>query len=247
VATQFLISSSTNVFILRGYEFLILQIAVEEALGIGLQELHGEMNAPEPPALDRKVAGPGGACAYNGRVVFLEEILGRVVFAYLRIRDEPDPFFREQLHPSIDHALVQVRVGDAVHEEPSHPVVPFEHGNQMPRLIQLRGAGKPGGPRPYDRDFFTGPGLGYLRDDPSLFKTLVYYRAFDCLYRYRRFVDAEDARPLARRGANPPGEFREIVRLMETLERFFPEPLVNEVVPLGYEVIYRAARGQPFM
>ena len=56
-----------------------------------------------------------------------------------------------------------------------------------------------------------------------------------------RIVDAQNARAFAGCGANAAGEFGEVVRLVQTIERFLPEPAIDEIVPLGNEVVDRAA------
>ena len=45
-------------------------------------------------------------------------------------------------------------------------------------------------------------------------------------------VDAEHARAFARRRADAAGELREVVRLVQPLERFLPQAAVDEIVPL---------------
>ena len=67
--------------------------------------------------------------------------------------------------------------------------------------------------------------------------------AFDVLDRDRRSIDAEHARTFARRGANAAGEFREIIRLVQPFERFFPEAAIDEIVPFRNEIVDRAAGG----
>src|SRR6185312_16973547 len=54
--------------------------------------------------------------------------------------------------------------------------------------------------------------------------------------------DAEHARALAGRGANTAGELREIIRLQQPLERLAPEAAIDQIVPLGNQVVNRAPR-----
>ena len=113
----------------------------------------------------------------------------------------------------------------------------------MSRLVKLRGAGKPRGPGAYDGDFLPGSDLGGLGGYPSFLKTLVDYGALYAFYGDRGLVNAQNARPLAGSGAYPARELGEIVRLVKSLESLSPKSRINQVVPLGYKVVYGASRG----
>src|SRR5262249_5135499 len=72
---------------------------------------------------------------------------------------------------------------------------------------------------------------------PTFLERLVDDGALDALDCHRLLIDAEDTRPFARRRADTAGEFRKIVRLVQALDGFFPQAVVNEIVPLRNEVI----------
>jgi hypothetical protein len=56
-------------------------------------------------------------------------------------------------------------------------------------------------------------------------------------------VDAEHAGTLARRRTHAAGELREVVRLVQAVERLAPLAAVDEVIPLRDQVVDRAAGG----
>ena len=62
-----------------------------------------------------------------------------------------------------------------------------------------------------------------------------------CLIVTGSCVDAEHARRLARRRAQPAGELREVVRRVQPVDRVPPVVAVDEVVPVGDQVAERAA------
>ena len=62
-----------------------------------------------------------------------------------------------------------------------------------------------------------------------------------CLIVTGSLVDAEHARRLARRRAQPAGELGEVVGRVQALDRVAPVVAVDEVVPVGDEVAERAA------
>ena len=91
--------------------------AVEQALGVGRQELHGEVNAVEVAAGNRQVVGDRRTRGQEQRVD-LAEHLGdghRAVrtVADVRVGDEFDAFSTHHLDAPLDHALVEFHVGDA--------------------------------------------------------------------------------------------------------------------------------------
>src|SRR5256886_6397301 len=55
------------------------------------------------------------------------------------------------------------------------------------------------------------------------------------------FADAEHARSLARRRANAAGPLGEVVGLVQPRQRLAPLPAVDQIVPLGDEVVDRTA------
>src|ERR1043166_8847437 len=112
----------------------------------------------------------------------------------------------------------------------------------MARAVELRGGREPRGTGADDRDFLSRPRRGRLGDDPAHLEALVDDRLLDVLDRDRLVVDAQNARPLARRGTDAPGELGEVVRLVEPLEGVMPLVAVDEVVPFGDQIVDRAAR-----
>ena len=80
-----------------------------------------------------------------------------------------------------------------------------------------------------------------MRRDSQSCEGLVDDRDFDLLDRDCRLVDAQHARALARRRAQTSRELREVVRGVETLDRFGALAAAHEVVPLRNQVAERAA------
>src|SRR4029077_9767469 len=118
-----------------------------------------------------------------------------------------------------------------------------EYGHRVAGAIELRRAGETRRTGADDGDRLARALERWLGHDPALFEPLVDDRALDALDGDRRLVDAEDARPLARRRADAPRELGEVVGLVQPRERLAPLPAVDEVVPLGDEVVDGAARG----
>ncbi len=219
-------------------------VVAEDGLGVGGEILHREVHALEGAALDGEVAGRRGAGADDGGVVFLQEDPGLDVLADVGVADEPDALrLHEPDAAEDDRLLVELHVGDAIHEEAAGAVGALEDGDGVAGEVELRGGGEAGGAGADDGDLFPGADGGGRGDDPALVPAAVDDGVLDVLDGDGRLVDAEDAGALAGRGADAAGELGEIVGLVQAVQRLLPQPAVDEVVPLGDEVVDGAAGG----
>src|SRR5258708_10144159 len=80
-----------------------------------------------------------------------------------------------------------------------------------------------------------------LRAHPAFFPGLVGDGVLDRLDADGIVVDAQDARFLARRGADASGELGEVVGRVQHLDRALPVLAVNEIAPVGNDVVDPAA------
>jgi hypothetical protein len=222
----------------------VFAFPVEHGLGVRGEELHGEVDALEFAAFDREIARLGGAGADDDGVEVLQELLGGDVGADVGVALEFDAFVFQQLDAAEDDfLLVELHVGDAIHEEAAGTVGALEDGDGVAGFVELRGGAETGGAGADDGDFLAGADLGRLGEDPAFVPAFVDDLALDVLDRDGRVVDAEHAGAFARGGADAAGELGEVVRLVQTLERFLPEAAIDQIVPLGDEVVDRAAGG----
>ena len=100
----------------------------------------------------------------------------------------------------------------------------------MPHFIQFIGASQPRRAGTDDRDFFAGAELRRLGMHPAFMIRLLDNRIFDIFNRDRRFMNGQDARIFARRGADAPRKFREIIRFHQPFERLFPAAAKDQIV-----------------
>ena len=105
-----------------------------------------------------------------------------------------------------------------------------------PARVSCCAAARPAGPGSDDGDRLAGQLVGRQRNDPALVEGVVDDLDLDLLDGHRILVDAEHARALARRRAQPPGELREVVGGVQPLDRVAPTVVAHQVVPLGDEV-----------
>ena len=146
------------------------------------------------------------------------------------------------VQPPVEEALLHLELGDAVAQQAARLVVALVDGHRVAGPGELLGRGQPGRAGPDDRH--PPPGLrleGGTGCHPALVPGPVDDRHLDLLDRHRVGVDAEHARRLARRRAQPPGELGEVVGGVQALDGGLPLVPVDEVVPVGDEVAERAA------
>ena len=129
-------------------ELAVLVLGVEQALGVGVQELHGEMDAladrgPRPA----EVARLGGPAAQDDGVELPPQLLGREVLRRPRSSvTKWMPSAVEQIDAALNDALVELHVGNAVHEQAADAVGPLEDGDPVPGLVELGRGSQPGRP-----------------------------------------------------------------------------------------------------
>ena len=99
----------------------------------------------------------------------------------------------------------------------------------------------PAGPGADDGHALAGLSCRRLRRDPAFFPTLVDDEVLDRLDADRIVVDVERAGGFARRRADASGEFRKVVGRVQHFERLAPLLPVDQVVPVGNDVVDRAA------
>ena len=195
------------------------------------------MDSLELAARNRQVARPRRPGAKHDGVELLEKLCARRIPADLLARQELNPFVGQQLHAALDDRFFELHIGDAVHQQAADAVGPLEDGDLVAGAIELGGRRQSRGPGADHGDRLSRARPGRFRRHPALLEAAVDDRAFDRLDRHRRLDDSEHARALARGGADAAGEFGEVVRLVQAIEGLAPAIAIDEVVPLGDQVV----------
>ena len=154
---------------------------------------------------------------------------------------EDDAFLLHLPDAPVDQALLHLEVGNAVAQQPADAVGLLEHGRRVPGPRQLLRAGEARRARADDGDPLARAALGHLRLDPAFVPAAVDDLALDRFDRDRVVVDVEDAGGLARRRADAPREFGEIVGRVQPLQRRPPLAAIGEVVPVRDQIVDRTA------
>src|SRR5690606_15515928 len=228
-----------DVLALRGDRGLVV-VALLRPVGRG-QVLHRLVDALEVASGDGQVAPDGGAAGEDDGVVAGAQVVGGDVDADVHRGLELGALRAHLGEAAVEVPLLHLELGDAVAEQAADAVGALVHGDVVARAGELLRGGEAGGPGPDDRDGLAGLDGGRLRAHPALRERPVDDLDLDPLDGDRVLVDAEDAGALARGGAQPPGELREVVGGVEAFDGLPPVAPVDQVVPFRDEVAEGAA------
>jgi len=173
--------------------------------------------------------------------VLLLELPGGYILADVHAAVEDDAFRLHLLHAPVDDVLLHLEVGDAVGEEPAGPGALLVDVHLVAGARELLGRGEAGGAGADYCNPLAGLGLGRLGRDPAFLERPVGDGTLDGLDGDRRVVDVERTGCLARRRAHAPRHLREVVGRVQVEGGRLPLAAVDEVVPVGDLVVYRAA------
>src|SRR6266545_2044416 len=163
----------------------------------------------------------------------------------MRARNELNALGGHQIGAPLNHCLFQLHVGNAIHQQPTSPVGPFENSHPMTRVIKLCGASQSSRAGADHCDLFAGTHRGRFGNNPACLKTFVNNRLLNRLDRDRVITDTKHARAFAWRGTNPARKFRKVVGVMKATQCFAPMAPVDQIVPLWNQIVYGTPGGRP--
>eukprot|EP00732_Lithocolla_globosa_P002213 Lithocolla_globosa_v1_NODE_1384_length_2617_cov_4.443794.p3 type:complete len:149 gc:universal NODE_1384_length_2617_cov_4.443794:729-1175(+) len=148
------------------------------------------MNSVQLSVGDRQVAWPSCTCRQQHGVVVVSQPRGRDGLAHVAAGDKPHALGLEQIHPSLHHLLVQLHVGDAVHQQPADPVGSLMHGHIVPSFVELVGRRQACGTGAHHHHALACPALRGLRPHPPLGERTIDDGTLDALNGDRKLVDS---------------------------------------------------------
>ena len=153
----------------RGINEAAILVAIEDRLGVRGEELHREVNTLQLATRNREIARLRGAGANDGGVELLEQRFSGQIGADTGIAHELHSFVLQQLDAAQDNfLLVELHVGDAIHEQSAGAVITLVNGDGVAGLVQLSGGAQSRGARADDGDLLAGaPGRRFALQ-PSL-------------------------------------------------------------------------------
>ena len=230
------VAAADHDHVLAGRGELPLDFIPGVALVLLREEIHRVVHPLQLAAGDRQITPERRAARQQQRVVVLRELLGGDVLADVHSAAELDPLLLHLPNAPPDAGLLELEVGDAVHEQAAGPIGAFEDRDQMPGAIQLLRGSQPRRTAPHHGHALPGPLRRGLGHDPALLEGPVGDRHLDLFDGDRIGVDAEHTGRLARRRADAPRELGEVVGGVEALGGLVPLAAVHEVVEVRDDV-----------
>mmetsp|Transcript_71799 Transcript_71799/g.198194 ORF Transcript_71799/g.198194 Transcript_71799/m.198194 type:complete len:409 (+) Transcript_71799:640-1866(+) len=222
--------------------------AVEDSLGVAMEELHRQVHAPQVPALHlAQVARQRGAGGEDHRIVALQELLGSgaALLAHSAglAADEGDALLGHDLSaPLHDIHLVSLHVGHSVHHEAAQTVGALVHRDRVAHLVQLVRRGEACRARADNSHALAGPDRRWAGHHPAIPVGLVNDEELHRLDAHGLVDDAQRAGRLAWRRADATCELGKVVGLPQTLECLVPIACLGQRIPLRDKVAERTAR-----
>lgn len=203
---------------------------------------HGKMNTIQLTTLDIQIPRLGSPKTKRQRIKIGPKFIHIHILPNIRIGHKLNPLLSQQIDTSVDRILLELHIGNAVHEQPPDSVGTLKDRHLVPHLIQLIRGRQPRRTGANHGHCHAGPFLGNAGHDEPLVPSVVHDGILDVLNGDGSIHQSGDAAPLTRSRADPARELREVVRLVQPLDGVGPLPVVDEVVPLGNEIVHGTAR-----
>ena len=236
------VTAADDDHVLARGEDLVLDLLTERRPVALRQVLHRLVDVAEVATRDVEVAGNGGAEREHHGVVAVAQLAAGDVDADVHAVAEAGALGLHLGQAPVEDGLLHLELGDAVAQQAAGLVGALEDRHGVAGAGQLLRRGETSGAGTDDRDRLARQALRRQRLDEALVEGALDRRHLDLLDRHGGLVDAQHARRLAGRRAEPARELGEVVRRVQALDRVGPVAPPREVVPLGDEVAQRAAR-----
>jgi hypothetical protein len=145
------------------------------------------------------------------------------------------------LDAAVDDVLFQFEVGDAVAQQAADAIVFLIDGDRVAGAAQLLRCRQSGWTAADNGDFLSGGLRGRLGLNPAFVPGALDDAAFNELDGNGGLIDAQHAGGFAGSGADAAGELGEVVGRVEAANGALPAAVVDQVVPVGDQVIDGAA------
>ena len=211
------------------------------ALVLLRQEFHGEMDSLQLTAGNFEIARMLGAARQNDGVKVAAQIFDRNVRADFGVGDELHAFGGHLFEAAVDDVLFQLELGDAVAQQSADAVCFFVDRDRVSGAAKLLSRGQTCRAGTDDGDFLSRAKLRRLGTDPAFRNPRSTMFFSFCLIVTGGCIDAEHARSFAGSGADASRELGEIVGRVQLADGVFPASAIDEIVPVGNEVVDRAS------
>jgi hypothetical protein len=175
IVTSVTTTNNNNVLVLGSDVGFVAKLRVKQRLGVLVKELHSIVDALELTALDRKVTSNSSTGGNDNNVMAGSKVIERGValFAHSDASLEDDALGCHEVGTSLDDTLVELHVGNTVHEETSKTIGALVNSDEVTGLVELVSSSQTSRARSDDRNSLASANLGRLRNHPTLLETSV--------------------------------------------------------------------------
>ena len=215
----------------------IFKIGIQQALGVGFQEIHCKIDSLGISSGCFDISGIGGTTGQDDSVKIMEQLICLDIFAHISAGHENDTFLFHDFNLAVNDLLFQLHIWNTVHEQTAYAVGTLEYSDLMASLIQLVSCSQSGGTASYDGYTLAGAHLRRLRSGIAFFVGIFNDGIFIFLGRYGVSVQSAGAGCFAQCRTYSGGKLREIVSLLQTVICSLPVAGVYQVIPLRHQVV----------
>ncbi|CAG1970743.1 unnamed protein product [Fusarium graminearum] len=223
IVTSVTTTNDNNVLVLGRDVSVVTKLGVEKRLGVLVKELHSVVNTLELAALDREVTSNSSTSCNNNNVMAGPKVAERWMTLLTNCNTglEDDTLVRHEIGTALDNTLVELHVGNTVHEETTQAVSSLIDSDKVTSAVELVSSSQTSRAGSNDRDSLASADLRRLRNHPTLLETPINDSTLDRFDADRVFVDTQNTSTLARSRADTAGELGEVSILPLVLEHQF--------------------------
>ena len=205
------------------------------------EELHCVVDAVEFTARDVEIARVLCAAGEENCIVVASQRFDGNVAPNMSVSEECDALGPHLLESAIKDVLFEFEVRNSIAKQAADAVVFLVDRDGMAGTTELLCGGESGGPAADDGNALPGIVLGRFGLNPTLIPRSLDDAALNELDGDCGRIDAKHAGGFAGCRANAASELREVVGGVEAADRILPAAVISEVVPVGDQVVDRAA------
>src|SRR5262245_48473681 len=108
-----------------------------------MEKLHGKVDTLQILTFNRQITRLGGSATEHHGVELFAEFRCRDMDADSSVRNKLNAFLSHEIDAPLDDGLVELHVGNPVHQQPTDAVGTLVYGYPVTGTVQLRCTGKP--------------------------------------------------------------------------------------------------------
>src|SRR5688500_3587282 len=198
------------------------------------------MNTFELSSGDRKVAGCRSSSTNQSSIKFFLQMISTDIYSDMSIGAKNYTLLFHQSYSAVKDCLLQLKIWNAVPQEPTNPVATFKDCDPMSSFIQLGSCSQAGRSGTYNGDALSRTHLRRICFYVPFLECLFRNRLFNVFNCYGLIIDAENTTSLTGSRTNSPRKLGEIISTAQNTNCILPFSLINRVVKIRYIVSKRA-------